>query len=406
MPFQLLEGVKIVEWGSLVAAPFAGKMLADMGADVVKVEPLQGDEARARGPFAQGEPGPDRSLLFAYLNTNKQGVTLDPDMATGRDLFRDLLRQAHLLVADECAATLEAWGLDYDNLKVVNPSLVVTTLTPFGWTGPYRDFKAHYLNAYHAGGDGYMLPGGQIAISLYKGREPLKAGGYIGEYQAGISAAAASLSAVLQSLNTDQGSHVDVSKQEALMHLNSSDLALWPNEGRVWSRRNRVPPYLGGLLRCKDGFWQTNIHQDHQWQGIVDFMGSPEWALKKEYETRPGRLELREELEPQLEAWAQQHDKDELYEELQARRVACGPVYSVDEVTRDPQEVGRDFFHEVDLPGIGAVKMPSAPWKLSPGEWGLRLPPPRLGEHNEAVFCGRLGLPKEHLSKLRQVGVI
>ena len=406
MPFQLLEGIKVVEWGSLVAAPFAGKMMADLGADVVKVEPPQGDQARARGPFAQGEPGPDRSLLFAYLNGNKLGVTLNPDLATGRGLFRDLLQQAHLFIADERPAALEDWELDYESLKALNPTLVVTTLSPFGWTGPYRDYKAHYLNVYHAGGDGYLLPGGQLSIGLYKDREPIKAGGYIGEYQAGISAAAASLSAVLGSLNTGEGSHADVSKQEALMHLNSSDLALYPNEGQVWHRYNRVPPYLGGLLRCKDGFWQTNIHQDHQWQGIVDFMGNPAWAEKEEYQTRPGRLEHREVVEGKLEEWAQQHDKDELYEELQARRVACGPVYGVDEVTRDPQEVDRDFFQEVQLPGIGRVRMPSAPWKVSPGEWGLRLPPPRLGEHNEEVFCSRLGMRKEELPKLRQAGVI
>ena len=231
---QLLNGVKVVEWASMVAGPSCGKLFADQGAEVVKLEPPEGDEARRRGPFARDYPGLDRSLLFLYLNTNKLGVTLKIERPTGKRILLDLIKQADIFIVDQPPAYLEELHLDYQHLKELNPGLIVTTITPFGWTGPYRDYKSYYLNAYHAGGDGYMLPGGQLAASLYRDREPIKAGGYIGEYQVGISAAAGTVSAFWERLDTGTGGHVDVSKQEAMMHLNSSDIALYPQ------RRARV----------------------------------------------------------------------------------------------------------------------------------------------------------------------
>ena len=402
---QLLNGVKVVELSSMVAGPSCGKLFADQGAEVVKVEPPQGDEARRRGPFAKDHPGLDRSLLFLYLNTNKLGVTLNIERPTGKRILLDLIKQADIFIVEQPPAYLEERRLDYQHLKALNPGLIVTTITPFGWTGPYRDYKAYYLNAYHAGGDGYMLPGGQLAASLYRDREPIKAGGYIGEYQVGISAATGTVSALLERLDAGTGDHVDVSKQEAMMHLNSSDIALYPNEGHVWHRYNRIPPYLGGMLQCKDGFWQTNIHQDHQWQGIVEFMGNPEWALEEEYATRKGRLDHRGEIEPKLQEWAMDHPKEEIYHELQARRAACGPVYTVEEVVKDAHEQARSFFQEVTVPEIGQITIPAAPWKLSDMDWSLRRSPPRLGEHNADIFCDRLGFSKEELVKLRQTGI-
>ena len=262
-----LAGVKVLELSSFVAGPFCAKLLADMGADVVKVEPPDvGDESRRRGPFYGGIPGRDSSLLFIYLNTNKRGITVDVSTTRGREVLLELVKVADLLVEDLPSGAVEELGLDYARLAQVNPGLVCASITPFGRSGPYKDYKSYYLNSYHAGGDGYMLPGGRLADQLYPEREPIKVGGYVGEYQVGLSAAIASVAALLSRMMDGQGQHIDVSKQETLVNLNAADMCQYPNRGYMEDRRHRhLYLYIGGLYRCKDGFWEMLVQSQRHW---------------------------------------------------------------------------------------------------------------------------------------------
>ena len=403
-----LEQIKVLELCSFVAGPFCAKLLADMGADVVKIEPPGlGDETRRRGPFYDDKPGTDSSLLFIYLNSNKRGITLDVNAPTGRSLLLELVKRVDLLVEDLSANEADRQGLDYASLHQVNPQLVVTSITPFGRTGPYKDYKAHYLNTYHAGGDGYMLPLGRLADQLYPEREPIKAGGYLGEYQAGISAAVASSAALVGRLLDGQGQHIDVSKQEALVNLNSADFCLYPDRGVMETRRGRyLAHYIGGLYRCKDGFWEILIQSQRHWEGMVNAMGHPSWAMEEKYSTQESRIAHREETDERIEEWAMGHTREEIYHMLQQEGCAAGPVYSAEEVLQDQQMEYRGFFADMEHPHIGKFKVPSGAYKFSQTPWAFQRPAPSLGEHNADIYKGWLGYEGQKLSGFRQAGVI
>ncbi|MBN1613068.1 MAG: CoA transferase, partial [Deltaproteobacteria bacterium] len=188
MAEKALKGVKVLEFAGFVTGPYCTKLLADLGAGVIKIErPGLGDPARNRGPFPDDQPHPERSGLFLYLNTNKSGVTLDTGSPTGRRLFLEMIRRADILVEDHPPGAMETMGLGYDELEEVNPGLIMTSITPFGQTGPYRDYRAYGLNVAHASGSGYLTP-----VSPPEGDlGPVKAGGFFDEYCNGLSAAAA-----------------------------------------------------------------------------------------------------------------------------------------------------------------------------------------------------------------------
>ena len=407
-PRSALEGVRILELCSFVAGPYCTKLMADMGADVVKAEPTNvGDESRRRGPFYRGQPDRDSSLIFINLNANKRGITLNVDTSTGRDLLRELLIQVDVLVEDLPWGEVERLGLDYPSLRQVNSRVVVTSITPFGRWGPYRDYKAYYLNTYHSGGDGYLTPGGRLPDKLYPDREPLKAGGYLGEYQTGISAAIATVGALIGRMMDGRGQHIDVSKQEVMVNLNSADYCLYPNQGFMLTRKGRYYPfYIGGLYPCKDGFWETLLQSQRQWEAMVEVMGHPAWAEDEEYATHESRLAIREEIDEKIDEWAMGHTREEICTALQQRGCAAGPVYSVEELSKEEQLQHRGFFAEVEHPRIGRYRSPTAAYKLSRTPWTFRRPAPLLGQHNLDIYGGWLGYGGQELAELRRKEVI
>ena len=408
MVASALGGVKVLELCSFVAGPFCAKLLADMGADVVKIEPpVGGDESRRRAPFYEGTPGEDTSLLYIYLNSNKRGITLDVNLPTGKELFLELVKRVDLLIEDMSPRAADELGLDHSSLHGVNPRLLVTSITPFGSSGPYKNYSARYMNTYHAGGDGYMLPGGRLADKLYPEREPIKAGGYLGEYQAGLSAAVATVAALVGRLLDGQGRHIDVSKQESLINLNSADFCLQPDRGISESRYGRhLSHYTGGLYRCRDGFWELLIPSQRHWEAMVQVMGNPPWAQDERYATQESRTALRAELDEKIEEWAMGYTKQEIYHSLQQQGCAVGPVLSTEEVLQDQQMQHRGFFVETEHPRIGKYSTPSAPYKFSGTPWSIRQPAPSLGQHNGDIYGGWLGCDPGKLSRLRRSGVI
>ena len=403
-----LANIKVLELCSFVAGPYCAKLLADMGADVIKIEPPDiGDEARRRAPFHKDQPGSDTSLLFIYLNSNKCGITLNVNTPTGRELLLNLVRKADLLIEDLPPSSVDTLGLGYPSLREVNPHIVVTSITPFGRSGPYKDYKAHYLNTYHAGGDGYLLPGGRLADELFPEREPIMAGGYLGEYQAGLSAAVATAAALIGRAVDGQGQHIDVSKQETLINLNSADFCLYPDRGIMWTRRGRhLSHYIGGLYRCKDGFWELLLPSQRHWDAMVNVMGNPAWAMDEKYATQESRVDHREEIDQKIEEWALGLTREEIYHSLQQQGCAAGPVYSTEEVLKDEQMEHRGFFPEIDHPLIGKFRTPSAAYKFSSTPWAVRRPCPSLGQHNVDIYEGWLGCDRQSLGRLRQKGVI
>ncbi len=396
---RALGGVKVVEWCNFVTGPYCTKLLADLGAEVIKIElPEVGDEARRRGPFLHDAPDPERSGLFLYLNTNKLGVTLNLKTTTGKKIFRELVRETNILVEDKSPEEMKKLGLDYEALREINPRLVMTSISPFGQTGPYRNYKAYTLNTVHGAGSGYINPGDSPDLS----REPLKSGGLFDDYTAGLMAAVGVLGALYVSRTIGIGQHVDISKQEAIMALDKIEIDTYPNGGKIASRlgttRRAIP--------CKDGYFVFIAGRDYEWTPFVELMGNPEWAQDEKFRERSGRDEHGAELGEHISKWSMNYTRDEIYHRSQAKRIPLGIVASVDEVVNSPHYHARGFFVEIDHPSTGRITYPGAPYQFSLTPWTVERPAPLLGQHNEEVYSRRLGYTRQDLVKMRQMGII
>ena len=378
MPPTPLSTLKVVELCSLVAGPYCGKLFADFGADVIKVEPPEGDEARSRGPYPGDTPDPERSGLFLYLNTNKRGVTLDLATSEGAGRFRELVAGADLLIEDRPPGELDRLGLGYKALSELNPSLIVVSVTPFGQTGPYRDYKAHYLNTFHASGQGYLLP----MNSPDRDRAPVKGARYLGEYDAGLTAAIAALGALYWRGAGGSGQHIDISKQHAMMHLEKSQLRRYVDAGESPDRTG-MGRLLETLVRGKDGLYVVIIlSSEIQWRGLFEAMGRPAWGAAPPFDTQAGRSAHYPQLRARLQAWADDYTAEEIFHKIQACRSACAPVYEAAQFLASPQVAARDFLVEVDHPVAGRLSYPGRPYQFSNLPQRPAGPAPLLGQHD------------------------
>ena len=384
---KALSNVKVIEFAQFAAGPYCGKLMAGLGAETIKVEsPSMGNIERERGSFL-------------YLNVNKLGVTLDPRDPRGRQIFSKLASGADVLISDKTEREMALFGLDYTELRQVNSRLIITCLTPFGLKGPYKDFKAYYLNTYHASGLGYLLP-----VSLDTRREPIKMGGFAGECVCGVSAAVATLGALFWQRTSGKGQLIDISKQEALISMNRPQAARYPNEG-VIPTRVESPAGTGGLWPCRNGHIVAIFADGPQWKSLVELMGNPSWATP-EYEELSYRAVREAEIKPLIETWMLEHTKEEIYQKGQALGLPVSPVLSPEEVLIFPQFKARDFFASMEQPQNGKVAFPGAPFRLSATPWSAERPSPELGQHNEEIYSKRLGYSIQELNELRQEGII
>ena len=381
----------------MVAAPYCAKLLGDLGADVLKVEsPGGGDPARLRGPFPDDRPHPERSALFLYLNTSKRSITLDIEAEEGRRIFQRIAKGVDVVIEDRAPGALADLGLGYEALAAGNPGLVVTSITPFGQTGPNRHHRSQHLNLYHSAG--HTSPFG--APPSADGRAPSKAGSYLGEYDAGLTAALGTLGAVLASELTGRGQHLDVSKQEAMMCLERVTIGRYANEPDPFAGR---PP--GGLVRAKDGYFIVTTLEAHQWEGMVETMGRPAWAEAPWCRDPAERRARAEEIQRHIGEWAAGHTRDEIYHRAQANGTPVAPVRSVADVMEWAQARDRGFFRELEHPEVGRHTQPTAPYRFSGTPWVGRAAP-LLGEHNRAVYVEALGYSEPDLVRLSDSGVI
>lgn len=381
----------------MVAAPYCAKLFGDLGAEVLKVEaPGRGDPARCRGPFPDDVPHLERSALFLYLNTSKRGVTLDLGTGTGRAIFRDLARDVDVLIEDRAPGELEDLGLGHASLSKLNPRLITTSITPFGQTGPYRDHRSHHLNLYHASAHSspFHLPG------ALGDRPPPKAGGYLGDYDAGLTAAIGTIAAVIGRAASGRGQHVDISKQEAMMCMERVDVGRFTNDPTPQPRR-----MVGGLTRAKDGYFIVTPLEKHQWTSLIRAMGDPEWSKADWCQEEAGRLEHAAEAREHIEEWAAGLTRDEIYHLCQAEGTPAGPVRNVAEVRAWEQARAREFFVELEHPEAGTQAYPTAPYRFSKTAW-VGHAAPLLGEHNREVYCDGLGYSPEDLARMVATGVI
>ncbi|MCP5041056.1 MAG: CoA transferase, partial [bacterium] len=372
-----LAGFRVLELGEMVAAPYAAKLLADLGADVIKIEnPEGGDPARLRGPRIDGEFDPERSGTFLYLNTSKRSVCLDLACDEGREAFAKLAAAADVVIEDRAPGFLEGLGLGYEALAQRNPALIVTSITPFGQTGPNAQHASQHLNLFHS--SGHASP---FELVGPEDRPPARAGGYLGEYDAGLTAALGTLGALYGRARAGIGEHIDCSKQEAMMCLERVTIGRYANEPNPFGN-SRGP---GGLSKARDGWVMLTTLEKHQWEGMVRAMGNPAWAQADWCETPLGRMEHFEEISQRKDAWGETLLREEIYHAAQEEGTPAAPVRNVAEVLAWRQPQARGFFAQIEQPGIATLSMPTAPYVFSKSPWcGSRAP--RLGEHSDEVL--------------------
>jgi crotonobetainyl-CoA:carnitine CoA-transferase CaiB-like acyl-CoA transferase len=401
-----LEGLRVVELGDFIAAAYAGKVLADLGAEVIKVEPPSGDSARQHGPFPEGEPHPEKSGLFLYLNANKLGATLDPATATGKELLAQLLEQSDILLTDLELAELTELELMPDNLAERHPALITIAISTFGHDGPLRD---------HRGADIVSAAMGGMNDTVGEpGRAPLVMPGYQSHSQAGAHAAAAALTALFGRELTGRGQYIDIAESDIWASFNQPGRAhIFVHEGRVRRRAGHrtmgVYPYT--VLPVRDGYISMIAGRGRQWKSFLELMGEGEVpAWYSEDERFADRLKISQlyadEMDELIAPWLMAHDKDEIFHAAQERGIPFAPVYTTEEVVTNEHLRARGYFETIDHPVAGEFEYPGAPYVLSETPCEVQRPAPLLGEHNDEVWGERVGMQPDELSTMRRNGII
>ena len=400
-----LEGVRVVDLTHHIAGPYSTKLLADYGADVVKVErPEGGDATRRLGPFFHDVPNIEGSGLFLHLNTNKKSLTLNLHAEAGRKIVRELIKDADILVESFRPGFLPSLGLGYEELEKINPRLVMTSISNFGQTGPYRDYKMSEITMYALGGTMYST-GDQD-------REPVKLALTAEQFFAGMIAATATLGACLGAMAHGAGQHIDLSLMEIM--AGNQDRAVqshtnYQYTGAVGVRagggasRNILP---SGVYPCADGYVQLFALQP-VWDRVCLMIDRPD-LINDPYFTAPenftGNPITKAEFDAILLEWLLERPKQEIMEKAQSVGYFCGAINSIDEVFEDKHLQAREYFVEVDHPYTGPLRYPGAQFKMSetPMQPGRA---PLLGEHTTQVLKG-LGYTVEDIVRLREQGAI
>lgn len=387
-----------MDLGSGISGPWCAKILADYGAEVIKVEhPGSGDDARRIGPFAGDDPHPEKSLTFLYLNTNKKGITLDPSTPTGRKLLNQLLADADVLVENYPPAKSKELGLDYATLSAINPQLVMTSITPFGQTGPYRDYQATDIVTYAL--SGLMYHSGD------SDKEPLRNVLDQSFYVAGANAAAATQVALFARLTSGEGQYVDVSASECLGGHLVQPLPYYNYMGAIKGRRPVRGAGFDELMPARDGYVAPSVQGSQPWSTVAGLIGVPE-MLDEKFSTGAGRIAHGEELKELLIKGLSQWDRMPLFLASGEQRLVFGMAQDAGDLVNCPHLQARDFFVEVNHPVVGSAQYPGMAVRL-PGETITdSQPAPLLGQHNSEVYGQKLTYSPENLVSLRNNNVI
>lgn len=389
-----LAGVTVVELSHSVAAAYAGRLLATLGAETIMVEPPDGSPLRSEPPFLP--PADAASALFAYLASGKKSVVCDVATPSGRVALSNLLATADVFIHDIPVAQRAAFELDEARLRQSYPGLIDVSVLSFGAYGPKADWVAEEINLIHASGEGFLLPNG-LSAELFPDRPPLKVHGHFACYQGGVVAALGALSALMSRDNVGAES-VDISVQDAMLAVGAFALQRF-GDGSLEHRSTRSFKY-GGVLECADGYVELLTLEDRQWRGLVELMGQPRWALDPALSDALERSRRGQEINAAIRAWARNQFIVDVVTRAQTLGVPMAKYNSPAEVLAGKHERARDLFQEVDVPGAGRLPILAAPFHLDGTPLALTAGPPQLGAHQHL-----LGEPRRHERPAAVVGV-
>jgi crotonobetainyl-CoA:carnitine CoA-transferase CaiB-like acyl-CoA transferase len=376
------------------------KLLADMGADVIKIEAPGGDAARRIPPFKDDTPDPEKSLYFLHYNTNKRGITLDIEKPDGRATLLELARKADVLIETYSPSRCAELGLTYRELSAGNPALVVASITPFGQAGPWRDYKANDI----AG----LALGNLLYLAGEPGEPPLQPPGEIAYGMASTYGAFGVAVALYHRLESGRGQHVDVSMHECAGHIAGYFIPNYGYTGAKPARASRKGEEtdLYDPYPTKNGYARIFIIPVEQWRRLVEWMGRPAAISGPEFEKMAYRRKNPEIVVRTITEFCMRHTKEELYEEGQKRRISVTPINTVGEFIDSPQTKAREIFVEMEHPAVGKYLHFGPVPRLSAAPGRITRTAPLVGEHNAEIYCGELGMSKDDLVALRASGVI
>lgn len=389
-----LADLKVLDLSQWISGPFCTKLLADFGAEVIKIEnPKGGDPLRRLGPFPGETSDPEKSGLFLYLNTNKKSITLNLKLEAGVKIFKQLVQEADIVVENFEPGFMSELGLDYETLQELRPSLILTSISYFGQNGPYRDYKGADIIA--------QALGGIMALTGLPEREPLKIAGPQAEYQAGLNAAVATMTALYFRDETGLGQHIDVAVMEVMASILEGALLSYAYNKVTRKRAGARHPlvYPSTILPCRDGY--VHVHAGTDWETFAYFLNLPQLLNYQPGEAR----QKAEEIDALLKPWLQERGREEIFQQAQEWRFPFAMVLKPEQLLEDPQFQERKFFVQTEHPIAGQVIYPGAPFKLSEGNWRAGRAP-LLGEHNEEIYCYRLGYTGQDLARLKEEGII
>jgi len=402
---QFLEGIKVLDLSWYISGPWCTKLLADFGADVLKVErPPDGEPTRRVGPFLNDQPHPEKSLLFSYLNLNKRSITLNLKSHRGKEIFMRLVKDMDVLVESFSPGVMERLGFGYEDLKKNNPNLIMLRISNFGQTGPYRDMKASELTF---NGMGHA----QVGVGV-PGRYPLKMGGNSCQYQAGNMAFLSVLSALWARDGQGVGQCIDMAIGEALLCGGDRAGAIahtWAYSGRSYfpksdprSEARCILPW--GFYPCKDGRFLRMMATIVHWPRFVKLMGMPELEERFSYPDDILDIDRKWEIDEIWYRWCAERDAREAMEACQDAKLFATMVATPQDVVRDPHFRSRGFWVDVEHPMTGMKTYPGAP-SIREG-WKMKRPAPMLRQHNTEVYCNELGYSPDDLVKFKGENVI
>ncbi|MFP4136734.1 MAG: CaiB/BaiF CoA transferase family protein [Halomonas sp.] len=391
-----LENLKILDVSQIMAGPYCTMVLADMGAEVIKVEKLNGgDDSRQMGPYVN-----DESTCFSQINRNKKSISLNLKDDRGREIFYRLAREADVIVENYRTGVTKSLAIDYDTIKAINPAIVYCSISGYGQTGPYS----------HKGGFDLVAQGmtGLMSMTGEPGRRPLKTGIAVYDIGAGITAVYSILAAVIHRMNTGEGQHIDIAITECGLPWFTWEAAAYFAEGRVpqptgW--RHRVSaPYQA--VKARDGYLMLGCANQRTWERFAgDVLGRPELMKDPRFLTNHDRGQHVEELEALLETILAERDVDDWLTRCDAAGVPAGPINDFAQAMQDEHYLARGMVQEMDHPRIGRMKTIGFPSKFSRTPSRIRQPAPLFAQHTDEVL-GEMGLSAEELESLRAEGCI
>jgi formyl-CoA transferase len=392
-----LADLRVLELGTLIAGPFCGQLLGDMGAEVIKIEaPGQGDPMRHWGPQQRGRP----SVWWPVIGRNKKGVTLDLRQAEGQSLFKDLVRKADVVIENFRPGTLEKWNCGWTDLAALNPRLIMVRVSGYGQTGPYSQ-RAGY------GGIGEAM-GGLRYIVGEPDRPPSRVGISIGDSLAAVHACMGTLAALHHRERTGLGQMIDAAIYESVLNMMESLVTEFDQLGHVRERSGPILPRIApsNVYPTQDGIVMIGANQDTVFSRLCEAMGAPELARDARYADHTARGEHQQQLDGVIAAWTATLRTRELLERLEKAGVPSGLIYRTSDMLDDPHFAAREAIVETVHPKFGTLRMQNVAPRLSASPSSIRTPAPELGQHNDQVFGELLGLDAVALAGYRARGVI